>query len=53
MEEEVSRKDEGFCYDLKYEDYNIFRHKSRGNYYDFLKKAYNMDVPVDEQTLAV
>ena len=50
MEEEMSRRDARLCYDLRCEDYKIFRHKTRGNYYDFLKEVFDMDAPVDEQT---
>ena len=51
MEEEMNRRNAGFSYDLRCKDYKIFRHQAKGNYYDFLKEAFNMDVPVDEQNL--
>ena len=49
----MSRRDVGLCYDLKCEEYKIPRRETKGNYYDFLKEAFEMDVPMDEQTLPV
>ena len=53
MEVETNRRYAGLCYDLGCEDYKIFRHETRGNYCDFLKEAFDMDVLVDERTLPV
>ena len=51
MEEEMSRRDEKLPYDLRCEEYKVFRHQSRNNLYKFLEEQQQEAWPVNERTL--
>ena len=47
----MSRRDEGLPYDLRCEEYKVFRHQSRDNLCKFLEEQQQEVWPVNERTL--